>query len=135
MKNFIAVCLLMMSGSVFAGNANFLPQCSIQSQNPYFQPDLSKPFYLARNSENQTIQYCNEESLLKHMPWIDGQETLKYHTDKDDLIKFRISFAGTPYNFSVCNVTGDLSHNSGWSIGKCSKISQLKGMAILGLNP
>ena len=133
MKKFVAVSLFMISGAAFAGNATFLPQCSIQSQHPYYQPDLSKPFYLARNKDNQTIQYCNEDGLLKDLPWVDQKGNMQ-DSEHADLLKFRIRVVGLPHRFSQCSVSGG-SKNKAWDIDHCKHINIVKGLAILANNP
>ena len=134
MKTFIALSLLLMSGAAYAGNAEFLPQCTIKSASPYFQPDTSKYFYLARNSENQTTEYCNEESLLKDKDWVNYRgRTLTPETKKIIQFAFTQDKKGKVHTgiFSICDVKAS---NHTWDIGDCVETSDVLGHAILNDN-
>ena len=138
MKRVIIIGLCFLSGLVFADDNEFLPQCHIKSENPYFQPDITKDFFLARNSQNQTIQYCNEASLLKDEPWVDYHGNQVQNTESLQLTRFKVLAipvvnVGGYVDFHTCEVS--FNSASDWQIGDCKKESEIKGLAKLAANP
>ncbi len=135
--SFISVSLFVLSGAVFAKTTDqFLPQCHTKSEKPFFQPNPSAPFYLARQDGNHGIQYCNKEGLMTSNPWVNdsGNSATPEFNKTASVLKFSIDpkTLSLPnpkmYQFSTCKVSFS---GKSWQIGSCQSISDSEGNTLL----